>query len=356
MPHILEHYIQQLPYASNLVRRRTSSSAFAAAQAVLPQVIAALPSNLACLAPEAWRIQRATWSEAGVLVAFIGAFHKPPVTVLRVPYTSTGYTSLQRHHTMLTAIDALVNLADWRSVVPRICCSGDVAGKWYMLEQALPGHALDAQRPAMATSGQLQYIAAATIGELHRCTTRPRVVDGQLLDRWVDRPLKQLQHISHPLLHSQWYTSSLNRLAAELHKALAGRILNVSWIHGDFWLGNLLGDVRTAQLSGIVDWDMAAIDDLPLHDLLHLVLYTRRLTERRELGDIIRSVLTDNSWTEDERKLIAPATLPPEAGGMRTMILLYWLRHVAGHLSQSSDHAHNWLWVRKNVVGVLRCI
>jgi aminoglycoside phosphotransferase (APT) family kinase protein len=144
-------------------------------------------------------------------------------------------------------------------------------------------------------------------------------------------------------------------LSDELHHALSGRTLTVSWVHGDFTPGNILVTPDGASVTGIIDWDHSASKELPQLDLVLLLLSTRILVQRRELGDIIRELLIDNRWTAQERALLDNAylALPGDALDVRPVVLLTWLRHVASNLSKSADYARHRLWVSKNIDGVL---
>jgi hypothetical protein len=48
--------------------------------------------------------------------------------------------------------------------------------------------------------------------------------------------------------------------------------------------------------------------------------------------------------------------LPGEVIETRVVILLSWLRHIARNLTKSDRYSRNWLWLTKNVEGVLHHI
>ena len=204
----------------------------------------------------------------------------------------------------------------------------------------------------------LQLRAATAIVELHRRTARSVVVDSTLLERWIDRPLLVIRRLQARQPAAGHIDEVIERLRAELHGALAGRSLHIGWIHGDYWLGNILVGRDNATPTGIVDWDRAEPDELPLHDLLHLLLYTRKLQQRCELGEIVRAVLGSAGWSLHERALLSAADmpLPDDASSERAMVLLYWLRFIAANLLQSTYFGRNRWWVTKNIDDVLRCL
>jgi hypothetical protein len=153
---------------------------------------------------------------------------------------------------------------------------------------------------------------------------------------------------------------ALERLSDELQGVVAGGTFAVSRIHGDYWPGNLLfasSDARPQALVGIVDWDASATRELPLHDLLHLALYTHRLLTGRELGEIVREHLLGIHWPAEERLILEGDPIWSGDGPLsrRQALLLYWLRHAAMHTRQQASQV-GWryrLWQRRNVIPVL---
>ena len=147
---------------------------------------------------------------------------------------------------------------------------------------------------------------------------------------------------------------------------LGGRTLDVGWIHGDLWPANVLVTADGGPISGIVDWDSAERDELGLHDRLHLAVTTRRLVERKDAGAVIAGLLSNGSWTADDRLVL---DLPAEdAGGLgdargeglsglpaRTALWLYWLRFVESNLARRPALASDRAWLTANVRQVLAC-
>jgi aminoglycoside phosphotransferase (APT) family kinase protein len=187
----------------------------------------------------------------------------------------------------------------------------------------------------------------AAISGLHEATARSVDVDDALLAQWVDDRIRALmEHRDSPDR-----TTGLERVRRAVQAALDGRTMTTGWIHGDYWLGNVLLD-DGGRVTGIVDWEGAAPDELALHDLIHLVLYTRRTIERVHLGRVIRSAL-DAPLQEPEDDVLARAS--ELAGGIdrRTAMTLYWLRWVVANLRRHPDLGRNRQWQRENVDLVL---
>jgi len=150
----------------------------------------------------------------------------------------------------------------------------------------------------------------------------------------------------------------LNQLEQLLHSQIAGRELAFSWTHGDFWPGNLLVQPATGVIGGVVDWDRASAEQLPLHDLLHLLAYTRKLQRRSELGEEIVSYLLPAAFDKYERALLKTAIeqleLPTSADFFRAVSLLYWLRFATTNLSRYPAFQRDSRWLKHNVFLVLK--
>jgi hypothetical protein len=254
--------------------------------------------------------------------------------------------ALERSTAALAALHEMTDLSSWTGLIPEVIGAGSLAGHAYVIETALPGRTPTAADWLAGGPGILGSLVGAISG-LHDRTARSVEVDEALLAPWVDRRLPQVIGRGGP----QDRTARLERVRQSLYAGLAGRTQSVGWIHGDYWLGNTLLDAD-GRVSGIVDWESAAPDELALHDLLHLVLYTRRAIERVHLGRVIRFALARSLPPAEDEVLTLATTL---AGGIdrRTAIALYWLRWVDANLRRHPDLGRNREWQRENVSLVL---
>ena len=151
---------------------------------------------------------------------------------------------------------------------------------------------------------------------------------------------------------------ALGPLPDLLRRQIAGRELPFSWTHGDFWPGNLLIQPAVGAISGVVDWDRASADQIPLHDLLHLLAYTRKMQRRSELGEEIVTYLLPAAFDKYERSLVREAieqlNLPADVEFFRAITLLYWLRFAATNLSRYPAFQKDGRWLKNNVFLVLK--
>jgi aminoglycoside phosphotransferase (APT) family kinase protein len=231
--------------------------------------------------------------------------------------------------------------------LPVRIAQGDLAGQAYVVERLLPGQQGVELLTDRREIERVQVAAAATIRELHEATANSTLVDAAVVERWIERPLACIRRFAHD-------EKSIIRLGSMLRDAVVDTEVSVSWIHGDYWPGNLLVAPGSAQITGVIDWERALPGELPLHDVLHLLLYTRSLTQRRDLGLVVQDLLDGSGWTNHEQAILdADPLATPRWSDERIMILLYWLRHVASNLVQSTAYARRVAWWRNNVGVVL---
>jgi Ser/Thr protein kinase RdoA (MazF antagonist) len=263
--------------------------------------------------------------------------------VLKVTDTLSGLAGLRREGDVLRQLWADERLGDWRAMLPVPLDSGDAGSGTFLLTSRLPGRD---GRELPETAGRLTAAAVDAITPLHRRTRAIRMVDQALLSSWVDQPA-QLIRMALPA------HGAVGRLAEALRADLAGRLVTLGWTHGDFHPGNVLVGVG-GQVTGIVDWGEAREEDLPVLDLAFWLLTVPAPGQPRELGKRIAARLRHQQfWTPAESRLLGGATDVGLPAG-RTLLLLAWLRHVGSNLAKSDRYASSPLWLRWNVVPVLR--
>ncbi|WP_433616444.1 phosphotransferase family protein [Dactylosporangium sp. CA-139114] len=298
-----------------------------------------------------WRTESVSFTSTSVAVATVIRSGSPDRYVVKIPWTAAGADSLRRQATVLATLQQDPRLPNLRPVLPRCLAQATIEGRYSCVEEALPGvsaTALMVRRP-----GRTMLLRAATrlIGDLHARTGEQTALDRPAVRGWVDAPLGRLERFALTLSQPARVLDVIGRLREELIAVLVGRTVRVSWIHGDFWPGNLLAAPPGARVTGVVDWDCATPGQLPLYDLLHLHVLARRLTVGEELGDIVVHALRRGI----DETLNVPAlevgawldTIP-----QRAALLLYWLRHTLLFIDSEGDHG-NPRWLRANVERVL---
>lgn len=302
-------------------------------------------------------IARAHLTASGRAVVMVAPPGESPWAVIKLPLTAEANRGLEREARVLAALHADERLGDWRRLVPRPLADGTVLGQPYRIESVVLGSGFGDRMGDKATRDPLPE-AAAAIHVLHTTTMRVASCGSRLAERWIDAPIHDLARHGerrHPRLATR-----LDALRAELHGAMSGRAFTTSWIHGDYWLGNLLSSPGSLTIEGIVDWDAAAPEELAIHDVLHLLFYTRRLRTGRELGEMVRGQLRRDRWSPRERHLLERYGAWCHDGSLsdRHAVLLYWLRHAAFHVRQQprpSTYRHR-IWEMRNVQTVLAAL
>jgi aminoglycoside phosphotransferase (APT) family kinase protein len=324
--------------------------------AILPRI----PQMEGAPHPALWQVQRVAWpkwSRKGVTVALVGPEGKEPRVALKLPHTEMGVKSLQRQRRILQELGSDSRLADIRPFLPRVLAQGVVKGQFYSVEEALPGISAESLMFDMERRPGLQGAAAEIASRLHMSTVSSVIVDPTHIERWVNAPARIIRRVARRLPEPTFYAAAVRSLEEELHDALMGRRIATSWIHGDFWPGNLLVN-RSGEITGIIDWERAMADEPPLHDLIHLLLFTRKQVHKWGEADVIAALSGGVRWTREEQVLIerSLATLPGMAIEERAVVLLYWLRHTAATVGLLPEYARNRDYLANNVEAVLRCM
>lgn len=300
-------------------------------------------------------------TSTGVLVFVLAPPGGLPCAVVKMAITFAAAAGLARETATLASLHADARLGEWRGLVPRPMAAGTLDGHPYRVDSVLPGASISGPVRDPIARAALLGAAAQSVAALHQATARPVRADSEIREMWIDTHISELER---RMRQHRTYAPLLRRLHGELHDSLAGLTLSAGRIHGDYWLGNLLfagADLASPAPTGIVDWETAAPLELPLHDQFHLVLYTRRLIAKRELGGIVRQLLDAGGWSADEHAALdRNRTWGCEVGSLsdRHALLLYWLRQVATHARQQRQvpgYRYR-LWERRNVLAVLNAL
>lgn len=322
---------------------------------LLPSILSKVSPLANTPHPNSWCVRGVTRTVNEVTVIRLGPKGHPPAALLKLPQSDSAVASLERQKEVLTRLHADQRLGPWRALLPVLLAEGETAEKYYVVEQMKAG--LDARTLLYDpdTQRRMRAAAATAIGVLHQRTATSVVVDATMLERWVNAPLSRVEDALARFRPAHGYRRRLDKLTHELQGSLKGKRLTVSWVHGDFSPGNILVTADAGEVTGVLDWDQATPEDLPQLDLVLLFLSTRMLSQRRELGDIVGEMLNGAEWTSSERDLLKAAqeSLPGDAMGMRELVLLAWLRHVAANLAKSTRYLGHRLWTAKNIEAVL---
>jgi aminoglycoside phosphotransferase (APT) family kinase protein len=295
-----------------------------------------------------WVVHRRLGRDQDVLVVAVGPPSGPARAIVKVADGEQARRQLAHEHAVLRELHSNETLDDWRRLVPEPLAGGDAGSRSYLAVTLLPG--TDARR-LLRRRGEalLTRTAAEAIAGLARASAQSTVVGDEQLSLWVGEPaavLARNARVGTPRLQD-----AVRRLDDELRCALVGRRLATGWGHGDYWLGNVLVSPDGDEPGGIVDWEGAAPADPAVLDLIHLLVTTRALVRRRELGSIVREFVNGCGWSPHEKRLLG--TFGDDDLATRDLVLLAWLMHVTNIVSKRARFAGHRIWLRNNVVAVL---
>ncbi len=350
------------PYLGRLWHDWRDGRRLAHARGLVPEILRRIPAGAGLVGASRWVIRWSQWSRTGVAVMGLGPASQPPPAILRLASADAGIQGLRAEAEALSQLHADSRLGDWRRKLPHTVAEGWLADTYYTVQEALPG--VEAQSQVMATDpdfrAYLTSLAAWAIRPMHERTSELAIAGAPSLAEWIDYPISFIRQAASSDLPVE-REEALPRLRAELYTALAGRALRTAWIHGDFWLGNVLVTPAGDEVTALVDWSMAAPHELALHDVFHLLLYGRQMAQSRELGDVVRAVLVDEDgaeWQPFERTLLEAEEQNLQMGeiGQRALVLLYWLRRLRSIFEQQRGHAQNRVWAAWNIDQVLQVL
>jgi aminoglycoside phosphotransferase (APT) family kinase protein len=298
-----------------------------------------------------WRTTSVIVTSTSVAVATVVRAECPRRYLVKIPWTAAGVVSLRHQAAVLERLRQEPRLSGLRPLLPRCVGQGEIEGRHYSVEEALPGVSASALMLQRDHRGALLRAATGVISELHARTREQTVLDRSTVYDWVDMPLRRIEELVLTRPQGTRLVDAVARLREELVAVLVGRSVHVSWIHGDFWPGNVLAAAPSGVVTGVIDWDCAGPGQLPLHDLLNLHVFARRLTGGGELGAIVVRALQcgiDQTLAVPAGDVATWLDAIPE----RAALVLDWLRHVLLFVDSEGDHDKP-RWLRGNVERVL---
>ena len=256
-------------------------------------------SNLTCLISQPASTQ-ATDGRPAVLLA--GGSRQ---WVLRRP--PLGHV-MPSAHDMVREFRILTELAGTTFPAPRpraLCTDHSVLGVTFLVYDYVPGLVIaEEATAAQLTAAQADEVCGelvATLARLHGLVPPPTppgrsasAID--YLRRQVTRWTGQWQHTAtrdlpaFPRL-ARWLRDEVNGLTADYE---------VTVVHGDYRLDNLILDPGTRQVRAVLDWEMSTLGD-PLMDLALLLVYWEESGDglRREVNVARNLTVGPGFWSRE---------------------------------------------------------
>lgn len=269
-------------------------------------------------------------------------------TLLKASDTLQGRAQLLHQTEVLRRLHNDRRLGDWDVLVPRVIGDGEAHGAYAVLETRLTGVGGAAALNDPARCETFRESAVAAITDLHRRTATPVIVGPDEVDAWVREPMAAVvAALPHRAGPTAWALADL--LAAQLldHGVLT------AWTHGDYTPDNVLTDEH-GHVNGIVDWGQSAPDGLAVVDVITFLLTAQRSMTGDELGAVVLRRLTETPAAEKHLLVRTQREAGMPALDTVTLTLLGWLHHAAQNLQKSPVFAANPIWVRRNLLAVIR--
>lgn len=206
-----------------------------------------------------------------------------PGLAVKVPVTARAAEVVDHEGRALVALRCL-DLGSLAPTVPRYVRSTVVAGRAALVSSSLPGTPMTVRYHSWRHTARQRRVredldlAARWLAGFQSATSTgtapiswPTETAAALAERWPDHP--QLGSARHHLDLAQARMSGLRS--------------PITFVHGDFWFGNLL--VQRGRVSGCVDWEAATAEGCPLRDLARFALsYALYLDRHARPGSRVR--------------------------------------------------------------------
>ena len=181
---------------------------------------------------------------------------------------------------------------------PRFLGSGDWEGAKFYVQEAKPGTAIDMMQKGLP---EVQEQAFELIHAFHAKTKTAINFDQ---DNYHDIAGWIISTGMEKYSGVKEIGEKLRQVDTALKDLLTGRTVNLSWMHGDYKIENMIVDPGTRKIEGIIDWEHAREIGIPSIDTWYFLLYNRHLTESRNMFDIIEQVCLNGNTNPEERHML----------------------------------------------------
>ena len=276
--------------------------------------------------------------------------------VLKLPCTEQARIDLVAQSAILATLQSDERLGDWRNLLPQLRLL-EHEQTIFAVENAVPG--TDARLLLGAMPSQAWHVARAgidVIAGLHGPTTISEALTKNDLESLLEAPLRTLW-LSHPSGRvPDTQRRALEIVGDKLRSATDGKIMELSWTHGDFSPGNVILNAEDYSVQAVIDWGQARSRGIPAIDIMFWLIAVTGVAERRQLGSVVCELLTQAVLDEGQICSLASDAIEQANLNHREVALWCWLRHIAGNLEKSQQYSHHPMWWAANVEPVLRAV
>ena len=213
-------------------------------------------------------------------------------------------------------------------------------GVFCAVEKGMAGASVDAEYAKLDSDKATSYFQSAldSLLGLHLSFGQRLEVAESDFDEYVEARIDRIQK---RVATDEKEAAIFQLIKQELRRELVGKSALVSISHGDFKIGNCLFDTN-GNISGIVDWDMGALQDIAWFDVASLLGRSLRQRLSLSLPDL---VCTDAALTREFSDAIdryfeksATGVIP-----VRVLLLLYWVDRIEKQIRFDAQLGQPWL-------------
>lgn len=236
-----------------------------------------------------------------------------------------------------------------KKVTPVFLEEGTLLERSYFMESRLPGVAIDVP---ISRIDHLVEKTADFITQWHRETALEIEMNEENYKKVV---LPEIAAMAS-LLNSE-NQEKLRQVERKLKNQLLGKRLKTVWSHGDYKLENVLFEIHSGTITGVIDWDLANRSGLPLLDLLYLLLYKSALMERQTVAQLLVSRYLPCRIDEREKRILQKytAALDLATADIQPLLILFWLHNITTRNRQATldNGPGREQWITDNIYKVL---
>lgn len=226
---------------------------------------------------------RTGWDSRDGATIYLGSGHVFRLVarneMLRIPCGAQAITRLERGFNALAHASKL----EMRLAVPEAIRRFEISGWLVFAESRVPQSGFDYLNMSTAQHAAVHSQAFDAIIELHSVSRRVIRCTSTEFESLFEGPVARLKAASA----MSGLCSQLDVFLRAVHGTFVGRDIALVLAHGDCKIANFLHD-GSFNVRGLVDWDRAQIDGLPVVDWVHYCAFDDMLAGR---GLITESIL-----------------------------------------------------------------
>lgn len=311
-------------------------------ESLLSMVLLGVKQNL-CLNSDKFKVRTIKIVSPNTLLCIVD--HENHGMIIRLPMDEE---STMRAESQKKVLNSLRKKAEhYNSFFPRQLARLSLEGQDVYIEERLNGIIIS---EILDSYDKYEVSAVEWLVKFQSITRKDIVFDKKQIEEFVSIPLQRLQKFitKEPEF---LIVQSLNDL---LYKQLFNQRISLVCMHGDYKIENILFDQENFNVSGVIDWDLAQMNGLPLLDLLYLLVYSHKLRNPGlSISRIFLEIIKNQELSGTEKKYIDNycETLAIDSSLLQVFCILGWLYHVVYRFGDLMKYYPK--WYEENISQVL---